>query len=149
MIIFENDSLGRSIIEIVFLNRGSIFAKEGVAFLLAHIFNTKGTLNKKERFFSQIEEKAIEFSANVNKEFFTLSLKFLDDKEKKALKYFKEIMLNPNITKESVEKGRVTTTQMDEVQKALKSVSKILRTILDSKVCYLIKKLLRRQEMRI
>ena len=106
MIIFEKDSLGRSIIEIVFLNRGSIFAKEGVAFLLAHIFNTKGTLNKKERFFSQIEEKAIEFSANVNKEFFTLSLKFLNDKEKKALKYFKEIMLNPNITKESVEKSK-------------------------------------------
>ena len=84
MIIFEKDSLDRSIIEIVFKARGSIFAKEGVAFFLAHIFNTKGSLNKKERFYSQIEEHAIEFSANVNKEFFTLSLKFLNDKEKKS-----------------------------------------------------------------
>ena len=105
MIIFEKDNLGRSIIEIVFKNRGSIFAKEGVAFFLAHIFNTKGSLNKKERFYSQIEEHAIQFSANVNKEFFTLSLKFLNDKEKKALNYFKEILLNPNITKENFEKS--------------------------------------------
>jgi predicted Zn-dependent peptidase len=110
MIIFEKDNLGRSIIEIVFKNRGSIFAKEGVAFFLAHIFNTKGSLNKKERFYSQIEEHAIQFSANVNKEFFTLSLKFLNDKEKKALNYFKEIILNLNITKESIEKSKKEIT---------------------------------------
>ena len=106
MIIYEKDNLGRSIIEIVIKNAGSINAKEGVAYFLSHIFNTKGSLAKKEKFYSDMELDAIEFNTSVNREFFTISVKFLNEKEKKALKLLKEILTSPNITKESFEKSK-------------------------------------------
>ena len=106
MIIFEQDNLGRSIIEIVVKNAGSIFAKEGVAYFLSHIFNTKGSLLKKEKFYSFTDQDAIEFHTNVNREFFTFSIKFLNDKQNKALNLLKEIITSPNITKESFEKSK-------------------------------------------
>ncbi len=106
MIIYEKDNLGRSIIEIVIKNAGSINAKEGVAYFLSHIFNTKGSFAKKEKFYSDMELDAIEFNTSVNREFFTISVKFLNEKEKKALKLLKEILTSPNITKESFEKSK-------------------------------------------
>jgi predicted Zn-dependent peptidase len=106
MIIFEKDNLGRSVVEIVFKNAGSIYAKEGVAYFLANIFNTKGTINKKEKFYSIIEQDAIEFHSSVNREFFTLSIKFLNEKMHKAIKLLNEILTSPNITKDSFEKSK-------------------------------------------
>ncbi|WP_456479373.1 M16 family metallopeptidase [Nautilia sp.] len=106
MTIFEQDALGRSIIEIIFKNSGSIFAKDGVAYFLSHIFNTKGTLKQKEKFYSLLEEDAIELHANVNKEFFSLSVRFLNEKEKKAEKLLAELLCSLNLTEESVEKSK-------------------------------------------
>ncbi len=106
MIIFEKDDLGRSVIEITFKNAGSIYAKAGVAYFLTHIFNTKGTLRKKEKFYSIIEQDAIEFHTSVNRECFSISIKFLNSKTSKAIKLLKEILISPNITQESFEKSK-------------------------------------------
>jgi len=106
MIIFEKDSLNRTVVEIVFKNAGSIFAKPSTAYFLSHIFNTKGTLKKKEKIYSEMEEDAIEFHAGVNREFFTLSMKFLNDKSQKALKFLSEILTEANITEEAFEKSK-------------------------------------------
>jgi len=106
MIIFEKDTLGKTTLEIVIKNAGSIFAKEGVAFFLSHIFNTKGTLSKKEKFYAITEHDAIEFHSSVNREFFTISIKFLNEKQQKAIKLLNEIISSPNLTKESFEKSK-------------------------------------------
>jgi predicted Zn-dependent peptidase len=106
MIIFEKDDLGRSIVEIVFDKAGSIYAKEGVAYFISHILNTKGTLEKKEKFYSYTEQDAIEFNTSVNREFFTVSVKFLNSKKNKAVNLLKELLSEPNITKESFEKSK-------------------------------------------
>jgi len=106
MIIFEQDSLGRSIVEIVFKNAGSIYAKPGVAYFLTHIFNTKGDADKHEKIYSLIEQDAIEFHASVNREFFTLSVKFLNSKSKKATDFIYTILTNPNLSQEAFEKSK-------------------------------------------
>ena len=106
MVIFEKDNLSRSFIEIVFQNRGSIYAKKGVAYFCAHLLNTKGTLTKKEKFYQKLEEDAIELNVSVNREFFTISLKFLNSKEKSAINALKELLLNPNFSQESFEKSK-------------------------------------------
>jgi len=105
MIIFEKDDLGRSIVEIIIKNSGSIYSRPGVAYFLTHIFNTKGTKDKKEKFYSLIEKHAIELHASVNREFLSISLKFLNKKETLALKYLKELLTSPNITQESIDKS--------------------------------------------
>ena len=106
MVLFEKDNLSRSFIEIVFQSRGSIYAKKGVAYFCAHLLNTKGTLTKKEKFYQKLEEDAIELNVSVNREFFTISLKFLNSKEKSAINALKELLLNPNFSQESFEKSK-------------------------------------------
>ena len=106
MVIFEQDNLGRTILEIVIKNSGSIYAKEGVAYFLTHLLNTKGTLNKKEKIYSLMEEEAIEFHSSVNKEFLSVSIKFLNEKESKAKKFLKELLTNLNISEDSFEKSK-------------------------------------------
>lgn len=106
MIIFEKSNLGKTSIKIVIHNSGSIFTKPGVAYFLTHIFNTKGSVEKKEKIYSILEEDAIEFSTSVNKEFLTINIEFLNEKEKKALKLLKEILTSPNITNKSFETSK-------------------------------------------
>ena len=106
MIIFEKDNLGRTFVEIVIKNAGSAFTKDGVAYFLSHIFNTKGSLSKKEKFYSILESDAIEFHSSVNKEFFTITIRFLNSKSKKALKLLEEIITDLNITEESFTKSK-------------------------------------------
>ena len=48
MVIFEKSNLGKTSVKIIIHNSGSVFAKPGVAYFLTHIFNTKGSLEKKE-----------------------------------------------------------------------------------------------------
>ena len=106
MIIYEKDNLGRSFVEIIIKNAGGAFSKPGVAYFLSHIFNTKGSIKSKEKFYSIIESNAIEFHTNVNKEFFTISIRFLNSKTKKALYLFEEILKSPNLTEQSFEKSK-------------------------------------------
>jgi len=105
-LIYEKDKLNRTIFEIVFKNTGSIFAKDGVAYFLAHMLNTKGTKEKKEKFYSQLEEKAVNISVSANREFSTISLTFLNEKTSFALKKLLELLQNPNFTQEAFEKSQ-------------------------------------------
>jgi len=105
MIIFEKDNIGRSFLEIVFLNAGSIFAKEGVANFTKEMFK-RGTKQKKEKFFNKLEIDAIHFNFNVNYEYFTISIKCLNSKRKKAIDKLIELFSNLNLTEESFEKTK-------------------------------------------
>ena len=106
MIIFEKDNLGRTVLEIVFQHSGSIYADEGVAYFLSHMLNTKGTTAKKEKFYNDLEQDAITLNVSVNKEFLTVSLKFLNEKEKKALGFLLELLQYPNLNEEAFEKSK-------------------------------------------
>jgi predicted Zn-dependent peptidase len=105
-LIYEKDKLGRTVFELIFKNTGSVFAKDGVAYFLAHILNTRGTKQKKEKFYSLLENKAINFNVSTNKEFSTISIVSLNEKTNLAKNYLLEILKNPNFTKEAFEKSK-------------------------------------------
>jgi len=101
MIIYEKDNLGRTILELIFKNTGSIYSKDGVANFTAYMLNKRGTLKEKETFFSKLEEKAINLNISVNREFTTFSITFLNSKTKYAIKKLIELLTNPNFTEEA------------------------------------------------
>ncbi|WP_236617374.1 pitrilysin family protein [Lebetimonas sp. JS032] len=105
MIIFEKDCIGRSFLQIVFLNSGSIFFKDGVANFAKEILN-RGTSKKKEKFFSFLDENAINLNFGINHEYFTVSVKCLNNKRKKALDSLIELFSDINLTKEAFEKTK-------------------------------------------
>jgi zinc protease len=105
MVIYEKDNIGRSFLEIIFLNAGSIFTSDGVANFAKEILN-RGTKEKKEKFFSELEEDAINISFNVNHEYFTISLKCLNSKRKKAIDKLIELFSNLNLTEEAFKKTK-------------------------------------------
>ncbi|MEO1923798.1 MAG: pitrilysin family protein [Nautiliaceae bacterium] len=105
-LIYEKDNLGRTVFEIVFKNTGSIYSKDGVANFLAHMLNTKGTLEEKEKFYSKLEEKAVNIHVTSNKEFTTVSAVFLNEKSFFAVKKLIELIKTPNFSKEAFEKTK-------------------------------------------
>ncbi len=105
-LIYEKDNLGRTIFEMIFKNTGSIFAKDGVANMTAYMLNKRGTLKEKEKFYSQLEEKAINLTISTNREFTTISLVFLNEKKNFAIKKLIELLENPNFTQEALEKSK-------------------------------------------
>jgi zinc protease len=105
MFIFEKDNIGRSFLEIIFLNAGSIFAPDGVANFAKEMLN-RGTIQKKEKFFSELEEEAININFGINQEYFTISIKCLNSKRNKALNKLIELFENLNLTDEAFEKTK-------------------------------------------
>ncbi len=105
-LIYEKDKLGRTIFEIVFKNTGSIYAKDGVSNFLSYMLNTKGTAKEKEKFYSILEEKAVNLTLSANKEFISVSTVFLNEKSFFAIKKLLELLQNPNFTKEAFEKTK-------------------------------------------
>ena len=105
-IIYEKDNLGRTIFEIVFKNTGSVYAKDGVAYFLAHTLSTRGSKDKKEKFYSELEERAITLNVTANKEFITVSMNFLNEKSSYAIKKLIELLQNPNFTQDAFEKTK-------------------------------------------
>jgi predicted Zn-dependent peptidase len=105
-LIYEQDNLGRTVFEIVFKNTGSIYAKDGVANFLAHMLNTKGTLKEKEKFYSKLEEKAINLNVTTNREFSTVSMTFLNEKAPSAVKHLINLLESPNFTQEAFFKSK-------------------------------------------
>ena len=105
-LIYEKDSLGRSIFEIVFKNTGSAFSKDGVANFLAHLLNTKGTLKHKEKFYSLLENKAVNLNVTTNKEFSTISVTMLNEKIPFAKNHLLELLTSPNLTDKAFEKAK-------------------------------------------
>jgi len=105
-LIYEKDKLGRTIFELIFKNTGSVFAKDGVANMTAYMLNKRGTLKSKEKFYSQLEERAVNLNITTNKEFTTVSLTFLNEKKNYAVKKLIELLENPNFTEEALEKSK-------------------------------------------
>ncbi len=106
-LIYEKDKLGRTIFEMIFKNTGSVFAKDGVANMTAYILNKRGTLKNKEKFYSSLEEKALNLTITSNREFTTISLVFLNEKKNFAIKKLLELLENPNFTEEALEKSKI------------------------------------------
>ena len=105
-LIYEKDKLGRTIFEMIFKNTGSVFAKDGVANMTAYILNKRGTLKDKEKFYSLLEEKAVNLTITSNREFTTISLVFLNEKKNFAIKKLLELLEKPNFTEEALEKSK-------------------------------------------
>ena len=105
-LIYEKDDLGRTVFEIVFKNTGSAFSKDGVANFLAHMLNTKGTKKYKEKFYSLLENKAVNLTVSTNKEFSTVSMVMLNEKIPFAKNHLIELLSEPNFTKEAFEKSK-------------------------------------------
>ena len=116
-LIYEKDKLGRTIFELIFKNTGSVFAKDGVANLTAYILNKRGTLKEKEKFYSKLEEKAVNLNISTNREFTTISLVFLNEKKSFAIKKLLELLTEPNFTQEALEKSKKEITAKKEALK--------------------------------
>ena len=105
-LIYEKDNLGRTILELIFKNTGSAFAKDGVANMSAYMLNKRGTLKQKEKFYASLEERAINLNISANKEFTTISLVFLNENKNFAIKKLIELLTTPNFTQEALEKSK-------------------------------------------
>jgi len=105
-LIYEKENLGRTVFELIFKNTGSIYAKDGVANLTAYMLNKRGTLKEKEKFYTKLEEKAVNLNVNTSKEFTTISLTFLNEKKNFAIKKLIELLTNPNFSQEALEKSK-------------------------------------------
>ncbi len=105
-LIYEKDNLGRSVFELIFKNTGSIYAKDGVANLTAYMLNKRGTIKEKEKFYTKLEEKAVNLNVAASKEFTTVSITFLNEKKNFALKKLIELLTNPNFTQEALQKSK-------------------------------------------
>jgi len=105
-LIYEKDKLGRTIFELIFKNTGSVFARDGVSNMTAYMLNKRGTLKDKEKFYSQLEERAINLNITANREFTTISLTFLNEKKSYAIKKLIELLENPNFSEEALEKSK-------------------------------------------
>ena len=105
-LIYEKDKLGRTIFELVFKNTGSAFVKDGIANMTAYMLNKRGTFKDKEKFYTHLEQKAINLTATANREFTTISLTFLNEKKSYAIKKLIELLENPNFSEESLEKSK-------------------------------------------
>jgi predicted Zn-dependent peptidase len=105
--IFEKDStLPIASLELVFKNSGSIQDKEhsGIAAFTASILN-EGTKKLGSVGFAQkLEENAIHIGTHRGNETFSMELSSLTEKFDEGTDYFKELLSDPNFTKESFEK---------------------------------------------
>jgi predicted Zn-dependent peptidase len=70
------------------------------------MLNKRGTTNEKEKFFTKLEEKAVNLNVTVNKEFTSINLVFLNEKANFALKNLLNLLSNPNFSEEAFEKSK-------------------------------------------
>ncbi|WP_457564964.1 M16 family metallopeptidase [Caminibacter sp.] len=105
-LIYEKDNLGRTVFELVFKNTGSVFSKDGTANFLAHMLNTRGDKKHKEKFYSLLENKAVNLNVTTNKEFSTISMVILNEKIPFAKNHLLELIKEPNFTHEAFEKSK-------------------------------------------
>ncbi len=91
MVFFEDSKNELVHLNLIF-KRGSIFAKDGVANLLAHHLKKRGTDFKK------LDERAIQFGINVTKELFVVNMIFLRKYSKFVEKKLIELLKNPDFS---------------------------------------------------
>jgi len=107
MVITQKDNLDRVIFEIIFENSGALFAKEGLANLLAKILQNRGTIkHPNTKFLEKLDNNAIHLSVAAGRETITIHTSFLKEKQKTALKLIKELLTTPNFTQEAFNKTK-------------------------------------------
>ncbi len=105
--IFEKDStLPIASLELVFVNSGSIEDKDhpGIAAFTASILNEGTKKLGAVGFAKKLEDNAIHIGANRGNETFSIELSSLTEKFDEGVGYLKELLSDPNFSKESLEK---------------------------------------------
>ncbi len=74
--------------------------------MTAYMLNKRGTLAKKEKYYSTLEEKAVNLNIAANREFTTVSASFLNERSNFAIKEIINLLTNPNFTEEALEKSK-------------------------------------------
>lgn len=111
-VIFEKDErLPIVTMQFIFTNSGSITdtKKAGLAKLSAKIMSQGTKTLGSSKFAQALESKAIHISASTGRETFVLEVGCLKDEFDIALKYFTDLLKDPNLTQETIKKVKATT----------------------------------------
>ncbi len=103
-------------LQLIFQNSGYINDKEnpGLTNLTAKILNEGTMSDGAVKFARKLESNAISISANSGFETFVIEVSCLKQEYKKALKYLEELLKDPNLTQETLEKVR--TLQISKLE---------------------------------
>jgi len=102
---FEPVSNGITQIRIILPRGGGIHFPAPIPYLATLILNRYGTKREGEKFYSRLEERAIQLSFNLQREYLQIKISALDGEIKKGLELLKELLTSPNLTEESLKKG--------------------------------------------
>jgi predicted Zn-dependent peptidase len=99
MIITEKDNLDRVHFEMIVENSGALFGINGIAYFLTKMLRKGGSLkNPRTKFLQKLEDNAIKLDVIAGREFISISLSFLSEKQKIALNLLEELLTYPNFT---------------------------------------------------
>ncbi len=110
-IIFEKDTnLPIASMQLVFKNSGSMTEKkEGLSKFCAKMFNEGTKKLGSVGFAKKLESKAIHLNANSGTETFVFEISSLKEQFKEAISFLKELLKDPNFTKEAFDKVKTMT----------------------------------------
>jgi predicted Zn-dependent peptidase len=111
-LIFEKDErLPLVTMQFVFTNSGSIsdIKKAGLAKFSARVMSEGTKKLGSNKFAEALEAKAIHISASTGRETFVIEVGCLKDEFDNALKYFQQLLNDPNLTQNSIQKVKTTT----------------------------------------
>ena len=110
-VIFERDTnLPIASMQLVFKNSGSMTEeKEGLSKFCAKMFNEGTKKLGSVGFARELESKAIHLSASSGTETFVFEVSSLKEQFKEAISFLKELLKDPNFTKEAFEKVKTMT----------------------------------------
>ena len=109
VIVEEDKRLPLVSMQFIFQNGGSITDKEGLAKFSAKLMNEGTKKLGSSAFADALEAKAIHISSSTGKETFVTEVGCLKDEFDNALGFLKQLLLNPNYTKDAIEKIKTTT----------------------------------------
>jgi predicted Zn-dependent peptidase len=111
-IIFEQDKrLPLATMQFIFTNSGSIAdeQKAGLAKLSAKVMNEGTKKLGSSAFADKLEAKAIHIASSTGTETFVMEVGSLTEEFDNALEYFYDLLQDPNISKETIDKVKTTT----------------------------------------
>ena len=111
-VIFEKDTrLPLATMQFIFTNSGSITdtKKAGLAKFASRVMGEGTKKLGSNKFAEALEAKAIHISASTGKETFVLEVGCLKDEFDTALKYFDNLLQDPNLTQDTIKKVKTTT----------------------------------------
>ncbi len=110
MIFEKDDNLPIASMQLIFKNSGSMTEeKAGLAKFCAKMFNEGTKKLGSVEFARKLESKAIHLSANSGTETFVFEISSLKEQFSEAIDFLKELLEDPNFTKEAFEKVKTIT----------------------------------------